>query len=127
MHLLSWKLLLANCILFPVSAILFDIVMKPIQAHARKEMTALAEANAVTQDAIRGILITEKDMDMIRILPCSLNPTKTGALDGCCSSGRRPGPKKKGLIAKLCTSLLKINGRDRYIKIWFPARYHSIH
>ena len=57
MYILSWKLLLATCILIPVSAILFDKVVKPMQAHSRKEMEHLARANAITQDAIRGIYI----------------------------------------------------------------------
>ena len=57
MFILSWKLLLATCILIPLSAILFDKVVKPMQAHSRKEMEHLARANAVTQDAIRGIYI----------------------------------------------------------------------
>ena len=55
--ILSWKLLLATCILIPLSAVLFNIVVKPLQAHYQKEMEHLARANAVTQDAIRGILI----------------------------------------------------------------------
>lgn len=57
MYILSWKLLLATCILIPVSAILYDKVVKPMQAHSRKEMEHLARANAITQDAIRGIYI----------------------------------------------------------------------
>ena len=57
MLILSWKLLLATCILIPISAILFDKVVKPMQAHSQKEMEHLARANAVTQDAIRGIYI----------------------------------------------------------------------
>ena len=57
MFILSWKLLLATCMLIPISAILFDKVVKPMQAHSRKEMEHLARANAVTQDAIRGIYI----------------------------------------------------------------------
>ena len=57
MYILSWKLLLATCILIPVSAILYDKVVKPMQTHSRKEMEHLARANAVTQDAIRGIYI----------------------------------------------------------------------
>jgi len=57
MYILSWKLLLATCILIPVSSILYDKVVKPMQAHSRKEMEHLARANAVTQDAIRGIYI----------------------------------------------------------------------
>ncbi len=57
MYLLSWKLLLATCILIPISSILYDKVIKPMQDHSRKEMEHLARANAVTQDAIRGIYI----------------------------------------------------------------------
>ena len=57
MYILSWKLLLATCILIPISSILYDKVVKPMQAHSRKEMEHLARANAVTQDAIRGIYI----------------------------------------------------------------------
>ncbi len=57
MFILSWKLLLATCILIPISAILFDKVVKPMQAHSQKELEHLARANAVTQDAIRGIYI----------------------------------------------------------------------
>lgn len=57
MYILSWKLLLATCILIPISAILYDKVVKPMQAHSRKEMEHLARANAITQDAIRGIYI----------------------------------------------------------------------
>jgi len=57
MFILSWKLLLATCILIPISAILYDKVVKPMQAHSRKEMEHLARANAVTQDVIRGIYI----------------------------------------------------------------------
>ncbi|MFN2112422.1 MAG: ABC transporter ATP-binding protein [Anaerolineales bacterium] len=54
---LSWKLLLATCILIPVSAVLYDKVVKPMQAHSQKELEHLARANAVTQDAIQGIYI----------------------------------------------------------------------
>jgi len=57
MLILSWKLLLATCLLIPISAILFDKVVKPLQAHSQKELEHLARANAVTQDAIRGIYI----------------------------------------------------------------------
>lgn len=57
MLILSWKLLLATCILIPASAVLYNFVVKPMQAHSQKEMEHLARANAVTQDAIRGILI----------------------------------------------------------------------
>lgn len=55
--ILSWKLLLATCILIPISAVLYDKVVKPMQAHSQKELEHLARANAVTQDAIQGIYI----------------------------------------------------------------------
>jgi len=67
MYILSWKLLLATCILIPISAILYDKVVKPMQAHSRKEMEHLARANAVTQDAIRGIYII-KAFNLQRLL-----------------------------------------------------------
>jgi ABC-type multidrug transport system fused ATPase/permease subunit len=57
LYILSWKLLLATCILIPISAVLYDKVVRPMQAHSQKEMQHLARANAVTQDAIRGIYI----------------------------------------------------------------------
>lgn len=57
LFLLSWKLLAATCILIPLSAVLLNTVVKPMQAHARKEMEHLARANALTQDAIGGITI----------------------------------------------------------------------
>lgn len=59
MAIISWKLLLATCILIPISAILFDKVIKPIQSDSQSEMEELARANAVTQDAIRGIYIVK--------------------------------------------------------------------
>lgn len=57
LFLISWKLLLATCILIPLSSILYDKVVKPMQAHSRKEMEHLARANAFTQDAISGITL----------------------------------------------------------------------
>jgi len=59
MAIISWKLLLATCILIPISAILFDKVIKPIQSDSQSEMEELARANAVTQDAIRGIYVVK--------------------------------------------------------------------
>jgi len=55
--ILSWKLLLATCVLIPLSAVLYDKVVKPMQSHSQKELEHLARANAVTQDAIQGIYI----------------------------------------------------------------------
>lgn len=57
LYFLSWKLLLATCILIPISAVLHDKVVRPMQAHSRREMEHLAQASAVTQDAIGGIYI----------------------------------------------------------------------
>lgn len=54
---LSWKLLFVACIIVPISAVFFDKVIKPIQSHSQKVMEGLAQTNAVTEDAIRGIYI----------------------------------------------------------------------
>ena len=59
MAIISWKLLLATCILIPISAVLYNKVIKPIQSDSQREMEELARANAVTQDAIRGIYIVK--------------------------------------------------------------------
>jgi ABC-type multidrug transport system fused ATPase/permease subunit len=59
MAILSWKLLLVTCIIVPISAVFFNKVVIPIQAHSQKVMEALARANAVTEDAIRGIYIVK--------------------------------------------------------------------
>jgi len=67
LFILSWKLLLATCILIPISAVLFDKVVRPMQAHSRREMEHLARANAVTLDAIHGINII-KAFNLQRLL-----------------------------------------------------------
>ncbi|WP_371804963.1 ABC transporter ATP-binding protein [Candidatus Lokiarchaeum ossiferum] len=54
MALISWKLLLATIILIPISAILFNKVIKPIGKNSKKELEEIAKANIITQDAIRG-------------------------------------------------------------------------
>jgi len=59
MAILSWKLLLVTCIIVPISAVFFNKVVIPIQAHSQKVMEGLARANAVTEDAIRGIYIVK--------------------------------------------------------------------
>jgi ABC-type multidrug transport system fused ATPase/permease subunit len=56
---ISWKLLLAACILIPVSGFVQNLVTKPIQQQSKKEMEELARANALTQDTIRGIYIVK--------------------------------------------------------------------
>ncbi len=59
MLFLSWKLLLATCILIPISAVLFDKVVRPIQAHSKQQMEYKSQANAASQDAIRGAYIVK--------------------------------------------------------------------
>ena len=56
---ISWKLLLAACILIPVSGFVQNLVTKPMQNQSQKEMEELGKANALTQDAIRGIYIVK--------------------------------------------------------------------
>ena len=54
---LSWKLLLVAFCLLPFSAVLFDKLIKPIQAKSKNILELKAKANAATQDAIKGIFI----------------------------------------------------------------------
>jgi len=63
----SWKLLLLTSILIPVSAILHDKVVRPMQQHSKKTLEHLARANAFTQDAIHGLPIV-KSFNLQRIL-----------------------------------------------------------
>lgn len=56
---LSWKMLLAISILFPVTSILYNNFIKPIQEKTRQQMESLAKANAAAQDAISGIDIVK--------------------------------------------------------------------
>jgi ABC-type multidrug transport system fused ATPase/permease subunit len=57
--LTSWKLLLVNCLLILVSAPLFVLIVKPMQAFSKKQMEAEAKANAGLQDAIGGIYVAK--------------------------------------------------------------------
>lgn len=59
MLFLSWKLLLATCILIPISALLFDRFTKPMQELSRQKLELLGDANAAAQDAIQGIEIVK--------------------------------------------------------------------
>jgi ABC-type multidrug transport system fused ATPase/permease subunit len=56
---ISWKLLLVNCLLILVSAPLFVVIVKPMQAFSKKQMEAEAQANAGLQDAIGGIYVAK--------------------------------------------------------------------
>ena len=55
MVLISWKLLLAGCILIPVSTVLFNLVSKPMEKLSKQRMEALGRINAAIQDTIAGI------------------------------------------------------------------------
>jgi ABC-type multidrug transport system fused ATPase/permease subunit len=59
MLLISWKLLLANCVLILLSAPLFALIVKPMQEFSKKQMEAEARANAGLQDAIGGIHVAK--------------------------------------------------------------------
>jgi ABC-type multidrug transport system fused ATPase/permease subunit len=56
---ISWKLLLAGCILIPASTVLFNMVSKPMEKLSRQQMEALGRINAVIQDTIGGIGIVK--------------------------------------------------------------------
>jgi len=57
MILISPKLTLVVCGSMPISVLIFERVVRPMQRHSGKKMEALAEANASLQDAIRGASI----------------------------------------------------------------------
>jgi ABC-type multidrug transport system fused ATPase/permease subunit len=59
MAMVSWKLLLAGCILIPVSTVLFNRVSKPMEKLSRQRMEALGRINAVIQDTIGGMGIVK--------------------------------------------------------------------
>ena len=88
MAVISWKLLLATCILIPISAILFDKVIKPIQLDSQSEMEELARANAVTQDAIRGIYIV-KAFNLQKILAIKVQEIAKNIEDAGLSIAKR--------------------------------------
>jgi ABC-type multidrug transport system fused ATPase/permease subunit len=57
--MVSWKLLLAGCILIPMSTVLFNRVSKPVEKLSRQRLEALGGINAVIQDTIGGIGIVK--------------------------------------------------------------------
>lgn len=57
MILISPKLTLVVCGSMPISVLIFERVVRPMQKHSGKKMEALAEANISLQDAIRGASI----------------------------------------------------------------------
>ena len=57
MLLISPKLTLVVCAAMPVSVLIFERVVRPMQRHSGKKMESLAAANASLQDAIRGASI----------------------------------------------------------------------
>ena len=54
---ISPKLTLVVCAAMPVSVLIFERVVRPMQRHSGKKMESLAAANASLQDAIRGASI----------------------------------------------------------------------
>ncbi len=54
MVVLSPKLTLVTCALMPISLLVFERVVRPMQRHSMKAMESLAATTAATQDAIRG-------------------------------------------------------------------------
>ena len=59
MFILSWKLLLASIFLIPVSAVLYDILSKPLQHHTKHKLEYLAQGTATAHDALGGITIVK--------------------------------------------------------------------
>jgi len=59
MVIVSWKLLLAGCILIPASTVLFNMVSKPMEKLSRQRMEALGRINSVIQDTIGGMSIVK--------------------------------------------------------------------
>ena len=59
MIMISWKLLLAGCILIPISTVLFNMVSKPMEKLSKQRMEGLGRINAVIQDTIGGIGIVK--------------------------------------------------------------------
>lgn len=57
MMLISPKLTLVVCGLMPISVLIFERVVRPMQQHSGKKMEALAEVNTSLQEAIRGATI----------------------------------------------------------------------
>ena len=54
---ISPKLTLVVCAAMPISLLIFERVVRPMQQHSGNKMEALAKANASFQDAIRGAAI----------------------------------------------------------------------
>jgi ABC-type multidrug transport system fused ATPase/permease subunit len=54
MFLINPKLTLVICAAMPISVLVFERVVRPMQQHSGKKMESLAAANVSLQDAIRG-------------------------------------------------------------------------
>jgi ABC-type multidrug transport system fused ATPase/permease subunit len=52
---ISWKLLLVSCILVPASTLIFNQIVKPMEALSRKQAEEEGKVNAALQDALAGI------------------------------------------------------------------------
>jgi len=57
--MISWKLLIAGCILIPVSTVLFNRVSKPMEKLSKQRLEALGRINEVIQDTIAGMGIVK--------------------------------------------------------------------
>ena len=56
MWIIDWKLLLASCILIPISAVLNNRINQPMEAIARRQAEREGQVIAALQDAIGGIV-----------------------------------------------------------------------
>jgi ABC-type multidrug transport system fused ATPase/permease subunit len=54
MFVLSPKLTLVTCAAMPISLVVFERVVRPMQQHSARAMESLAATNAAMQDALRG-------------------------------------------------------------------------
>jgi len=59
MLIINWKLLLASCILIPISAVLNNRINQPMEAISRKQAECEGQVNAALQDAIGGIMMVK--------------------------------------------------------------------
>jgi len=59
MLIISWKLLLAGCLLIPITMVLFNKASKPMEKLSKQRLESLGKINAVIQDTIGGIGIVK--------------------------------------------------------------------
>ncbi len=56
---ISWKLLVASCVLIPFSALLFNRISKPMEDFARQQAEGEGQVNAALQDVLGGITMVK--------------------------------------------------------------------